>query len=51
MKLTKLTVPTVTQAFGSLRKLGLVRELTGQQRNKMFGYTQYLNLLNEGTKV
>jgi Fic family protein len=50
-QMTKLSMPTTTLAFNSLVKLGLARELTGQRRNRMFGYTQYLNILSEGTEA
>jgi Fic family protein len=46
---TKLTVPTVTTALAALVSAGIVRELTGQRRNRLFGYHDYLRLLNEGT--
>ncbi len=44
-----LTVPTVTVAMMSLESAGIVRELTGKRRNRVFGYDHYLALLNEGT--
>lgn len=47
-QLTHLSTPAVTLAFHSLMKLGIVKELTGQQRNKMFGYTEYMNILSAG---
>jgi hypothetical protein len=28
--------------------LGIVRELTGQRRNRLFVYDAYLSILNEG---
>jgi hypothetical protein len=31
--------------------LGIARELTGQRRNRLFGYTQYIAILSEGTEV
>jgi len=46
---TGLTVPTVTAAMKSLEKAGIVRELTGKQRGRVFGYDRYLDVLNEGT--
>lgn len=45
-----LSVPTVTAALVNLEKCGLVRELTGQQRNRMFVYDNYLRILNRGTE-
>jgi DNA-binding MarR family transcriptional regulator len=46
---TGLTVPTVTAAMKSLEKAGIVRELTGKPRGRVFGYDRYLEVLNEGT--
>jgi hypothetical protein len=33
-----------------LETLDIVREITGQQRNRVFAYQQYLSILNEGTE-
>ncbi|MEQ1893476.1 MAG: Fic family protein [Planctomycetota bacterium] len=46
---TGLTVPTVTAVMKSLAAVGIVRELTGKQRGRVFGYDRYLAVLNEGT--
>lgn len=46
---TGLTVPTVTAVMKSLTAAGIVRELTGKQRGRVFGYERYLAVLNEGT--
>jgi Fic family protein len=46
---TGLTVPTVTVVMKSLEAAGIVRELTGKQRGRVFGYDRYLEVLNEGT--
>jgi hypothetical protein len=34
----------------ALMNLGLVRELTGYRRNRVFAYDQYLAILGEGTE-
>lgn len=44
---TQLSAPTVNSAFEKLRGLGLVRELTGKQRNRLFAYQPYLALLSD----
>ena len=31
-------------------RTGIVRELTGKRRNRLFGYDAYLTILNEGTE-
>jgi Fic family protein len=48
--MTGLTVPTVTSCLLALEKLGIVRELTGQRRRRLFGYDEYIRILNEGTE-
>ena len=48
-KRTGLTIPTVTTAMKALEATGIARELTGKQRNRIFGYYRYLEILNEGT--
>lgn len=47
----ELTRPTIAAAISGLTALGIVEELTGRQRDRMFVYRDYLNLLNEGTEL
>lgn len=47
---TGFTTPTVTQALGELRKLGIVRETTGRARGRIFAYVRYLDALNAETE-
>jgi Fic family protein len=44
-----LSAPTVRASFESLQKLKLVREITGKQRDRMFAYQQYLDVIAAGT--
>ncbi len=44
-----LSTPTVSASLGHLARLGIVREVTGRRRNRLFVYQAYLDLLNEGT--
>lgn len=44
-----MSAPTVGAAIRMLEGLGIVRELTGKQRNRLFGYDRYIALLAEGT--
>lgn len=46
---TGLTMPTVNAALADLERLGIVDEVTGRRRGRVFGYRRYLGLLNEGT--
>lgn len=48
-KKLKVTEPTVRAALDHLQTLKIVRELTGRQRNRLFCYTKYLGILDEGT--
>lgn len=45
-----LSTPTIAKALDHMRQLGLVRELTGRERRRLFVYHPYLTLLNEGTE-
>lgn len=48
---TGITPLTINRSLEKLCGLGVLRELTGQKRNRVFGYTQYLDILNEGTEL
>lgn len=43
-----LSFPTASKAVKTLVTLGIVHELTGQRRNRVFVYSTYLSILNEG---
>jgi Fic family protein len=45
-----VTQPTVTTALKHLLQLGIVREMTGRRRNKLYVYDAYLKILSEGTE-
>jgi Fic family protein len=42
--------PTVATAVGNLEHLGILEEITGRPRNKIFTYSKYLEILSEGTE-
>ena len=42
----QLTVPAVTSALERLQTLGIVAELTGGRRNRLFAYSAFLDRLN-----
>ncbi|HEY8160641.1 MAG TPA: winged helix-turn-helix transcriptional regulator, partial [Methylocystis sp.] len=46
---TGLTAPTVNAALADLERLGVVAEITGRRRGRVFSYPAYLDILNEGT--
>ena len=43
-----ISIPTVISALDRLQTLGIVRELTGRQRDRLFVYGRYLDILNAG---
>lgn len=46
---TSPSQPTVGKAVQRLERLGIVVELTGKQRNRIWSYEEYLEILDEGT--
>lgn len=46
---TGLTTPTVNAVLVELERLGIVAEVTGRKRGRVFGYPTYLGILSEGT--
>ncbi len=50
-KLSALSQPTVTSALQKLQRSGMVKEITGKKRNKMFVYDSYLKILSDGTEL
>lgn len=48
---TGLSAPTVNKAFEALEVLGIVGEITGKQRGRVFAYTEFLKILDSGTEV
>ena len=43
-----MSFPTASKGMQLLLQLGVVRELTGFRRNRLFAYERYLGVLNEG---
>jgi Fic family protein len=46
---TGLTAPTINAALADLERLGVVDEITGRRRGRVFRYRAYLDILSEGT--
>ena len=44
-----ISLPTVLRNLSTLEDLGVVREITGKERHKVFIYDRYLELLSKGT--
>jgi Fic family protein len=49
-KALKLSLPTVGKALDLLMSNGIVHEITGKRRNRLFVYSKYLALLDKGTE-
>ena len=47
----ELSHPTVSSGIRALEKLGIVNEVTGRGRDRIFAYREYLGILNEGTEL
>lgn len=45
-----LTFPTVSDAVEHLERIGILKEITGRQRGRLYVYTAYLSILSEGTE-
>lgn len=49
VRMTGLSAPTVNAALADLEHLGIVDEVTGRKRGRVFSYRRYLAILSEGT--
>jgi len=49
-QLTELPEISVINALKELEKIGIVKEITGKQRYRLFAYDNYLSILKEGTE-
>lgn len=45
-----ISLPTVLRTMATLEDLGIVKEVTGKARHKVFVYNQYLDILSRGTE-
>ena len=45
-----ISAPTVAKSLDHMRRLGIVREITGRERHRLFVYEPYLAIPNEGTE-
>ena len=48
---TGITPATINKALRHLERLGIVRELTAQKRNRLFSYARYVVIMNLGTEL
>lgn len=49
MERTRLSAPTVNAVLKDLVQLGVLEEITGRRRGRVFAYARYLAILDEGT--
>jgi Fic family protein len=49
-KALDLTHPAVNKSLRKLEEMNIVREITGRQRNRLFAYDGYIQILSEGTE-
>jgi len=47
---TELSPPAVTGALRAMEKAGIVKEITGRKRNRIFAYEKYLEIIRQGTE-
>jgi Fic family protein len=45
-----ISAPTVAKSLEHMQHLGMLREITGRQRHRLFVYDAYLAILSEGTE-
>ena len=45
-----MSEPTIRSSLNKLEELGMVNEMTGNKRNRLYLYRRYLEILNEGAE-
>ena len=48
---TGISHATVNKGLTQLGELGIVKELTSKKRNRVFSYTGYIQIMNQGTEL
>lgn len=48
---TGITPATINKCLENLGRLGIVLELTGAKRNRLFSYARYMEIMNQGTEL
>lgn len=48
---TRLSPATVNGCLRELEQLGIVKEVTGRKRNRLYSYIEYIRIMNEGTEL
>lgn len=47
---TGLSKPTIARGLDAMQRNGMIREVTGKQRYKVYAYQAYMDILNEGAQ-
>lgn len=50
VKELEMTAPTARNALENLEKLGIVKEISGKKRDRVYTYHKYLKILERGTE-
>lgn len=48
---TQLSPATVNGCLREMEKLGIVKEVTGQKRNRLFSYFEYIRIMDQGAEL
>ncbi|WP_020586658.1 Fic family protein [Desulfobacter curvatus] len=48
---TKLSPATVNACLRELEHLGIVKEVTGKKRNRLYSYLEYIRIMSQGTEL
>ena len=48
---TKISQPTVIGVLEALQEIGIVKEVTGRKRNRLYAYEKCLDILRQGTEI
>jgi len=48
---TELSPATVNTCLDYLKKLAIIKELTGRKRNRIFSYSRYIEIIKQGTEL
>ncbi len=50
-KKTRLSPATVNACLRELERSGIVKEITGRKRNRLYSYEEYIDIMNKGTEL
>lgn len=50
-EISQINKPTASKAIKTLEKLGILEEISGKERGRLYRYSRYLDILNEGITI